>query len=235
MSIDTDQQTLDSAIRGLETSAFNFGCRFIPDSITRLQYNKRVSAFSKELIELVNLEKLSAKEAAKQASEMRNIIMDAARGKTSEIAQAYAVRQKAAGMTLPDLEQKYSKRLYRKNFSRLSPGAKKNVWKEVAFSAGRPQLKATRLAKIFGIAGKGLIAMTITISVYNVVTSDDKVIATAREGVMISSGFLGSVAGGALAGCACGPGAPICVSIGVFVGGVMFAIGTEFAFDTFWR
>ncbi len=136
---------------------------------------------------------------------------------------------------MPDLEQKYSKRLYRKNFSRLSPGAKKNVWKEVAFSAGRPQLKATRLAKIFGIAGKGLIAMTITISVYNVVTSDDKVIATAREGVMISSGFLGSVAGGALAGCACGPGAPIRVSIGVFVGGVMFAIGTEFAFDTFWR
>lgn len=235
MSIDTDQQTLDSAIRGFKTSAFHFGCRFIPDSKVRLQYTKRVSAFSKELVELVNLEKLSAKEAAKQASEMRNIIMDAARGKTSEIAQAYAVNQKATGLTLPELEQKYSKRLYGKNFSRLSPNAKNNVWKNIVFSAGRPQLKATKLAKYIGIAGKGLIAMTITISTYNIVTSDDKVIATAREGAMISGGLLGSVAGGALAGCACGPGAPICVSIGVFVGGVMFAIGTEFAFDAFWR
>ena len=233
--IDTDRQALDSAISGLETSAFNFGCRFIPDSMTRLQYSKRVAEFSKELVDLVELEQLSAKDAAKQASEMRNIIMDADRGKTSEIAQAYAFNQKAVGMTLPDLEQKYSKRIYRKHFSQLSPGAKNNVWKEIVFSAGRPQLKATRLAKVFGIAGKGLIAMTITISVYNIATAEDKVKASAKESVVLGGGLLGSVAGGAAAGCACGPGAPICVSIGVFVGGVMFALGTEFAFDIFWR
>jgi hypothetical protein len=69
----------------------------------------------------------------------------------------------------------------------------------------------------------------------NIATAEDKIKASAKEGAMLSGGLLGSVAGGAVAGCACGPGAPICVSIGVFVGGVMFALGTELAFDTFWR
>ncbi len=43
------------------------------------------------------------------------------------------------------------------------------------------------------------------------------------------------MAGGATAGFACGPGAPVYVGIGVFVGGLMLAIGAEVAFDSFWK
>ena len=40
----------------------------------------------------------------------------------------------------------------------------------------------------------------------------------------------GSMAGGALAGLACGPGAPVCVTLGAFVAGTLAAFGVS----TFW-
>ena len=38
------------------------------------------------------------------------------------------------------------------------------------------------------------------------------------------------LAGGALAGLACGPGAPVCVTLGAFVAGTLAALGVS----TFW-
>ncbi|PCM43754.1 hypothetical protein CPA50_15470 [Marinobacter sp. ANT_B65] len=86
-----------------------------------------------------------------------------------------------------------------------------------------------------GRAGKSFIALTIALAVYNIATAEDKLLASAKESAVIGGGLLGSVAGGAAAGLACGPGAPVCVGIGVFVGGVMFAIGAEITFDSFWN
>lgn len=230
----TESSELNSAIAGFESTAFNFGMRFIPDSMVRAEYNKKAKLLSSEIVSQVNSGKISASEGAKRASGMRNILMDTLRGKTSEIAIAYAKNQKITGKTMAQLEAHYAKKLLGKSFDALSPGQKNKVWKEIVFASGRPQAKATKLAKVFGIAGKSFIALTITISVYNIVTADDKLQATAKESAVIGGGLLGSVTGGALAGLACGPGAPVCVGIGVFVGGVMFAIGAEIAFESFW-
>lgn len=233
-----DQATspeLKSAIAGFESASFNFGFRFIADSMVRTEYNRKAKQLSAEILEQVNSGKISVSEGAKRASEMRNVLMDALRGKTSEIAQAYAVNQKALGRSLPELEEKYAKRLFGNSFSALSSNQKNKVWKEIVFSSGRPQLKVNKLAKVFGVVGKSFIALTITISVYSIITSDDALKATSKESAMVGGGLLGSVAGGAMAGFACGPGTPICVGIGVFIGGVMFAIGTEIGFDSFWN
>ncbi len=43
-------------------------------------------------------------------------------------------------------------------------------------------------------------------------------------------GIVGGFAGGAVAGLACGPGAPVCVTIGAFAGGALAAFGIA----TFW-
>jgi len=166
---------------------------------------------------------------------MRNILMDTMRNKTSEIAKAYALNQKTKGKSLPFLEQKYAKEAFKKPFEKLNPSQKNKVWKEIVFSSGRPQQKANKLAKSLGRAGRSFIAITIVISVYNIASADDKIQTTAKEGAILGGGLLGSVAGGAAAGLACGPGAPVCVGIGIFVGGVMFAIGAEIAFDSFWK
>ncbi|MCA6063411.1 hypothetical protein [Thalassolituus marinus] len=225
---------LRSALSGFESSAMNFGVRFIPDARVRAEYNAKAKQLSTEILREVSSGEISAAEGARKASEMRNLLMDALRGKTSEIAQAYAVRQKAVGKTLQELEEKYAKRMFGKSFQSLSDSQKIKIWRELVFASGRPQLKANKLAKTLGVAGKGFIAFTLTVAVYNIATAEDKAQATAKEGAVVGGGLLGSVAGGAAAGLACGPGAPVCVGIGIFVGGVMFAIGAEIVFDSFW-
>ena len=193
MSEQQTSQELQSALSGLESAAFNFGVRFIPDSMVRAEYNRKAKMLSKEILDEVTSGKISVSEGAKRASEMRNVLMDALRGKTSEIARAYAIKQKVMGKSLPDLEQKYAKKLFGQSFEKLSSSNKNKVWKEIVFSAGRPQVKANKLAKVFGVAGKSFIALTITISVYNIATADDVLKATAKESAVIGGGLLGSV------------------------------------------
>lgn len=76
-------------------------------------------------------------------------------------------------------------------------------------------------------AGKGLIALSIALSVYTAATAEDKVDAAGRELAVSGAGIGGGIAGGALAGLACGPGAPVCVTVGAFVGGALAAFGVS--------
>jgi hypothetical protein len=85
----------------------------------------------------------------------------------------------------------------------------------------------TRLSRV----GRGLLVTTLACAVYNVATSEDKPRAATREGMAIGGGFIGGAVGGAVAGMACGPGAPICVTLGVFVGGALGALGADLSFD----
>ncbi len=80
-------------------------------------------------------------------------------------------------------------------------------------------------------AGRGLLLLSLGISVYTVATADDKAGAALHEGAVTGAGIAGGIAGGALAGLACGPGAPVCVTIGAFVGGAAAALGVDF----FWN
>ena len=41
-------------------------------------------------------------------------------------------------------------------------------------------------------------------------------------------GIAGGAIGGAIAGLACGPGSPVCVTLGVFIGGALAAFGVDF-------
>lgn len=48
---------------------------------------------------------------------------------------------------------------------------------------------------------------------------------------MVDDSWTGAgIGGGAIAGLACGPGAPVCITIGAFVGGAVAALGV----DLFW-
>jgi|SRR5690606_28719327 len=226
---------LTTAIAGFESSVANFGIRFIPDFKVRAEYQLKAKLLSQEILKDVNTGKISSFEGAKTASQLRNVLMDAMRGQSSEIARAYAVSLKTQGKSLPELESKYAKKLFGRSFDALSEAQKGKIWKEIVFSSGRPRMEANQLAKTMGRAGRGFIAVTVAISVYNIATAEDKIMASAKEGAVLGGGLLGSVAGGAAAGLACGPGAPVCVTVGVFVGGVMFAVGAEITFDSFWN
>ena len=69
---------------------------------------------------------------------------------------------------------------------------------------------------------------------YNILSAEDKVAASVREGATLGGGVLAGAGGGAAAGWICGPGAPVCVGIGVFVGGALGALGVDLALDVAW-
>lgn len=62
--------------------------------------------------------------------------------------------------------------------------------------------------------GKGLVVLSIAISVYEIYTAEDKISESGRQ-IAINA------AGGAMVGLMCGPDAPVCVLIGGFVGGAL--------------
>nr|MDC2855380.1 hypothetical protein [Ningiella sp. W23] len=110
---------------------------------------------------------------------------------------------------------------------------KNQVYLEIIESSGRPRPAVNSAAQKYTKLGRGLLLVTLGVAVYNIAVADDKAKATAREGVVIGGGFAGGAAGGVLAGLACGPGAPVCVTVGVFVGGALGALGADVSFGWF--
>ncbi len=49
----------------------------------------------------------------------------------------------------------------------------------------------------YSTLGRGLWVVTIGVAVYNIAIAEDKVTATAKEGVIMDGGFAGGAAGGA--------------------------------------
>lgn len=234
MNQKTEDRFLNQELAKLETTSIAFAQQVIPDAKVRQEYIKQIKVMSADLAKQVSKGALSPSDAAKQAQSMRNIIMEAQRGKSSSLGLAIATFMKREGKTLPELETKYAKSIYGRNFSDLSDSQKNIVWRHIVKKAGEPQLKATNAAKWMGRAGRGLFVLTIAIAVYHVATAEDKVRAAANESVAIGGGLAGATAFGA-AGLACGPAAVACVPLGIFVGGILGAFGADWAFDQIWK
>lgn len=229
-----DQKFLDKELAALEVTASNFGLRFISDSKVRVEYSKNAQAFSVQVQEKVRLGQISPKEAAGQAQQMRNILMNAMRGQTSDFGLAIATFMKKDGRTLQSLEGHYAKQIFSQEFSKLTAEQQNKVWVKIIQKAGEPQLRVSNAARWMGRAGRGLFALTAIVAVYHVAQADDKVKATAGEGAAIGGGMAGAASFGA-AGVVCGPAAIVCVPLGIFVGGFLGAAGADWAFQKIWN
>jgi len=225
-----NQYELEKALALMESSAFNFAYRFIQDSKVRDSYIKQTQNLTKEYRLRVNTGQISALGAAKQVQSIRNEIIEAQRLRSSDIGKAKAVSLKQTGLSFNELTDKYAEKKYGKSLSSLSIVQKNQVYLEIVESAGRTRPAVNAMTKRYSVLGRSLIVVTIGVAVYNITTADDKVKATAKEGAIIGGGIAGGAAGGALAGLACGPGAPVCVTIGVFVGGALGALGADLSF-----
>ena len=225
---------LESALNVLKTESVNFGYRFINDGKVRQAYIRNTEQVANMIRQEVQAGRLTPGEGALEANKLRNGILDAARIKSSDIGRAKAEALKEAGKTLQDLEEHYARKFFKKTFSALSIEERNRVWMEIVEASGRPRpamnMKAARLAKV----GRGLVFASIGFAVYNISTAEDKPRQIAKEGTTAGAGVLGGMAGGAAAGLACGPGAPVCVTVGVFVGGALAAFGADVAFDWLW-
>ncbi|HYO53309.1 hypothetical protein [Archangium sp.] len=229
----TEHETLEQAIHALQAEAVNFAFRWINDNNVRRDYLTSVQQYSRELQDAVHRHELSAAEAAQEAVEMRNRLMELSRFKLSDIGKAYSSSLKAQGRPLEALLEKYAQQFYKRPFSALNRAQQDTVFLEIVKSSGRVNPTVTVRSARLSRMGRGLLLVSVGVAAYNILTAENKVDAAGREAASLGGGMLGGAAGGAAAGLLCGPGAPVCVTIGVFVGGVAGALGADFAYGWF--
>ena len=232
---DEATEKLERSLDLLQKESFNFAYRFIHDPPLRLQYIRQSRFVSRTIMEEFKGGRLTAHEAARYAQSIRNEIMDAMRIKSTDLGRAWAEEEKLSGTTLQELEVKYAQKKYSKPFTKLTETERNPVWLEIVKSSGRPQPEINKVVTRYAKAGKALVFLSVAVSVYNVATAENKGRQVIKEGTTTGVGILGGMAGGAIAGLACGPGAPVCVAVGVFVGGAIAAVGSDFAFDWAWK
>jgi hypothetical protein len=226
---------LELALLEFETAANNFALRTIRDAPVRLRYKASIEEMSQRIRQTVLDGEATPEAGAQFANSLRNDIMETMRVESSDVGRTVAERMKLQGKTLEELVQKGASENFAKDFTLLSEAERDVVYLKVIESAGRSRPSMNASAVLFGRLGKGFLVLSIGLAVYDIATAEDKVKAVVKEGSSAGVGILGGMAGGAAAGLVCGPGAPVCVTIGVFVGGAIGALGADFAVDWAWR
>lgn len=199
------------------------------DARARLLYSKQIETTSQQLRLQAQNGVISWESAAYQAHEARNVIMQLVRSKGTSAGLSVAEKLKFEGHSFEDIMNKAivlttGKRL---PMSSLSLSQKNKAYLSIIQSAGKASPLVSSLMRSISVAGKGLLIVSIALSVYNIYASKNKWRATEHEVSISAAGVAGGFAGGALAGLACGPGAPICVSVGAFLGGALSAFGVN--------
>jgi len=232
MSQDNDRKLFDNAISTLKAEILNVGTHLAWDATARNLYVNEIRKTAEELIRQVESggkiagEKATWAKAAAEAHKLRNDTVDIMRDKSSPVGRAYAQRLKPEGKKLTILiAEKVAEKYPGARFEHLSTAQRNNVYAAVVKSSGKSRQKVTNAMRRWSGIGRGLIILSVAISVYNVTVAEDKTQAIAREASIAGAGIAGGIGGGALAGLACGPGAPICVTVGMFVGGALAAFG----------
>lgn len=225
-----DDEIFENAIKSLESTAASAGVHLHIDSTARRLYAREIKILSDRLRAEVASGKLTWAQAAEQAQATRNIIMQLIRSRTTPVALAVAQRSKPNGRNLNALIAEKTQKLFGRNanFTNLSPARQNNVFAEIVASAGRSDSNFTRNLRRLSYLGRSVILLSLALSTYNILAARDKSTAVKRELVTTAAGIGGSIGAGAIAGLACGPGAPLCVTIGAFAGGALAAFGAGF-------
>jgi hypothetical protein len=224
------QREFDQTIKILDGQLANGGAHLTIDGAARQLYAKEIRRMADALRADAASGRITWADAAAQANEARNLVMDIVRNRSTPIGRAVAQRIKAQGYSLNQLIARQTVKLHgeRAVFSRLAAQKQNVVFAEIVSSAGRSNAAVTRVMARMRYAGRGLIVVALGLSVYNVATARNRGKAIKQELAANGAGIAGGIAGGALAGLACGPGAPVCVTVGAFVGGALAAFGTTF-------
>jgi hypothetical protein len=227
-----DKQRLQKEVHNLVDVAGNFSGRFINDARVRGQYMSTIRQYASQILNDVKQHRQSARQGAERAVAVRNEILAASRLKSTDLGRAWAEKLKKKGRTLDELMEYYARKRFGKAFAELATDAQRDaVYVDIIEGSGRWNPKATADVAKWSRLGKGLMFMTIGIAIYDIATAEDKVDATKREVFDLGTSTLGTIAGGAAMGLVCGPGAPLCAGIGVFVMGLAGGIGGDFLYE----
>ena len=224
-----EKKAFEQAVKLLEGQIANVGAHLTIDTATRIAYSREIKTMSNRLRERATCGKISWNDAAKEANETRNLILEIFRSRSTAVGRAMAQKLKIRGTSLNHLVAGHTVLVHgaQTDFSRLTQSKKNAVYASIVASAGRSNPKVNTAMTRLSFAGRGLLVMSIGISAYNIAMSNNKLASAGQELASTSASIGGGLAGGALAGLACGPAAPVCVTIGAFVGGAVAAFGVR--------
>jgi hypothetical protein len=228
--LDRDRTAFESVVQALEAEIANVGTHLAIDTAARAAYARQIQAMADDLRMQASSGKITWAEAVSRAQETRNLIMEVMRGRSTPVGRALAESLKREGRTLNELVARKTTQLYGRNasFPRLSAAQQNAVYAEIVRSAGKSNPRITLAMQRLAPAARGLLVLSIGLSVYTVMTADNKAAAASRELAVTGAGIAGGIASGALAGLVCGPGAPVCATVGAFVGGALAALGVDY-------
>ena len=228
-SADDDRRLFEHAIQALEADIASAGAHMEIDANARRAYSAQIRALSDELAGEAGAGRMTWRQAAEQAQMLRNEVMEVLRSRSTPVGRAIAERLKREGKTLNRLIAEKTRELFGPgaDFTKLDNAQQNRVYAEIVKSAGKPNARINAAMPRLSRAGRGLLFLSLAVSVYEVANADDKIEAAGRELAVTGAGIGGGIAGGALAGLACGPGAPVCVTVGAFIGGALAAFGVD--------
>jgi hypothetical protein len=230
----SDWDALEASIDSLQATAVNFGRAFINDARVRENYVRKIAQTSQEILDDVRLGRATAGEGARFSQELRNQIMEEARRQTSALGRPRAERMKATGKALGELvDEKAAKLFQGRTFGQLSRAERRAVFIEIIESSGRSRPSVSASIPRWRLLGRGCLAFTGAIAVYNVWTADNKVHAGLTEVVVFGGGAAGGALAGAATGLVCGPGAVFCSTALFVVGGIMGALAGSYASNVY--
>ncbi|WP_199225836.1 hypothetical protein [Chromobacterium sp. Panama] len=226
------ESPLKKSIEALEAAAARFATDAISDGNVRVSYQKNIQRMSQAVLDEVDAGTITAKEGMQFASKMRNKIMMEHRVITSRQGLAIAEAHKKVGLTEKELLDIYSKRLYGKDFERLTRSKKTSVYYAIVKSAASSSTKFDVKAKKLKVMGRVGWVVTATLATYSVAAAENKKKEAIRQGVIISGGMLGGTAAGLAVSTLCGPGAPFCAIAVILAGSVAGGVLSEVVVDS---
>lgn len=223
----SDRIAFEKIVESLEAQSANIGAHLTVDASARLAYTREIRRMADKLRDQATRSRITWAQAAQQAQETRNLVMDVVRARSSPVGRAMAQRLKANGKTLNEMIAMQTIRAHGKaiSFSTLSVSQKNAVYASIVTSAAKSNVAVTNAMSRLSFVGRGVLGFSLALSVYDIATAGDKVATTKREIMTTGAGIAGGITGGAIAGLACGPGAPVCVAVGAFAGGALAAFG----------
>lgn len=233
-AMQNDQRAFSAALASLQGTASNFAAHRIQDSRVREQYLRDIQKMSAEFVRAVESGKMSPREAATLASQMRNEILDLSRLRNSPVGRAYAKKLKLSGRTMADLTEHYATEMFQQPFESLSERQQATIFKEMIQSAGRDRGAVSGIAKTLSVAGKRVLFVSLAVAAYEVYQAEDKTTEMMHQGAIATAGIAGGWGAGAavVATGVCAATAPVCIGVAALVGGILASVGTDLLFGT---
>jgi len=222
---------IERLIGQIMESGLKFAKDTIKDSKLRADYIKKCKqacdSFKQQLQEYVRMGtngREACEQLAREAHRCRNAFLEATRKDVSSISKNFSTLLKEQGLEFQDLLNTKALKKFNTEFNNLNSEDQFLVLEELIESSGRTNKVVNAFSKWSSRIAVVLIVITLAISIYVIMTSEEKFRTSLKVAAELSVGFAGGALGykiGAALGACGGP-------IGVIIGSVVFGIAGGF-------